>query len=278
VVWSMPDDQQLFMDISHHPLANAGIEDIAGYPFPDGTDKTRFKGVREAALKLRNTTDYAISTGIGGVTYEYCWYLRGLEQWFCDTLTNPEFCEALIDQTLKFWYDYYTGFMEAVGDIVDIVMIGDDLAGQDGPLFSPEFYREVVKPRQKKLVQHIRSLTKAKIWYHTCGSCVEYIPDLIDNGVDILNPVQTSARNMDPVNLKGQYGNQIVFWGGGIDSQHVLPFATPDKVKKDVKQSIENFKKGGGYVFNNIHNIQSGVPPENIVAMYEAAYEYGFYK
>ena len=278
VVWSMPDDQQLFMDISHHPLANAGIEDIAGYPFPDGTDKTRFKGVREAALKLRNNTDYAISTGIGGVTYEYCWYLRGLEQWFCDTLTNPEFCEALIDQTLKFWYNYYTGFMEAVGDIVDIVMIGDDLAGQDGPLFSPEFYRAVVKPRHKKLVQHIRSLTKAKIWYHTCGSCVEYIPDLIDNGVDILNPVQTSARNMDPVNLKGQYGNQIVFWGGGVDSQHVLPFATPDKVKNDVKQSIENFKKGGGYVFNNIHNIQSGVPPENIVAMYEAAYEYGFYK
>lgn len=278
VVWSMPDDQQLFMDISHHPLANAGIEDIAAYPFPDGADNTRFKGVREAALKIRNNTDYALSTGIGGVTYEYCWYLRGLEQWFCDTLTNPEFCEALIDQTLKFWLNYYTGFMKAVGDIVDIVMIGDDLAGQDGPLFSPEFYRSVVKPRQKKLVQHIRSLTKAKIWYHTCGSCVEYIPDLIDNGVDILNPVQTSARNMDPVNLKGQYGNKIVFWGGGIDSQHVLPFATPDKVKKDVKQSIENFKKGGGYVFNNIHNIQSGVPPQNIVAMYEAAYEYGFYK
>jgi uroporphyrinogen decarboxylase len=278
VVWSMPDDQQLFMDISHHPLANASIEDIAAYPFPDGTDKSRFTGVREAALKLRNETDYAISTGIGGVTYEYCWYLRGLEQWYFDMLANPEFCEALIDQTLKFWYNYYTGFMEAVGDIVDIVMVGDDLAGQGGPLFSPEFYRAVVKPRQKKLVQHIRSLTKAKIWYHTCGSCMEYIPDLIDNGVDILNPVQTSAGNMDPVYLKKQFGNNIVFWGGGVDSQHVLPFAKPEVVKKDVKQSIENFKKGGGYVFNNIHNIQSGVPPENIVAMYEAAYEYGFYK
>ncbi len=278
VVWSMPDDQQLFMDISHHPLANASIEDIAAYPFPDGTDKSRFRGVREAALKLRNETDYAISTGIGGVTYEYCWYLRGLEQWYFDMLANPEFCEALLDQTLKFWCNYYTGFMQAVGDIVDIVMIGDDLAGQSGPLFSPEFYRAVVKPRHKKLVQYIRSLTKAKIWYHTCGSCVEYIPDLIDNGVDILNPVQTSAENMDPVYLKKQYGNHIVFWGGGVDSQHVLPFATPDKVKKDVQRAIEIFKNGGGYVFNNIHNIQSGVPPENIVAMYEAAYESGFYK
>ncbi|MCX6328050.1 MAG: hypothetical protein NTZ85_00860 [Bacteroidia bacterium] len=277
VVWSMPDDQQLFMDISYHPLANASNEDIANYSFPDGTDKSRFKGTREAALKLRNETDYSISTGIGGVTYEYCWYLRGLEQWFCDMLVNPKFCEALIEQTLKFWYNYYTGFMEAVGDIVDIVMVGDDLAGQGGPLFSPDFYRSVIKPRHKKLIQHIRSLTKAKIWYHTCGSCVEYIPDLIDIGVDIINPVQTSARNMDPVHLKRQFGNHIVFWGGGIDSQHVLPFATPDQVKKEVHQSLEIFKPGGGYVFNNIHNIQSGVPAENIIAMYEAAYEFGFY-
>jgi uroporphyrinogen decarboxylase len=277
VVWSMPDDQQLFMDISYHPLANASNEDIANYSFPDGTDKSRFKGTREAALKLRNETDYSISTGIGGVTYEYCWYLRGLEQWFCDMLVNPKFCEALIEQTLKFWYNYYTGFMEAVGDIVDIVMIGDDLAGQGGPLFSPDFYRSVIKPRHKKLIQHIRSLTNAKIWYHTCGSCVEYIPDLIDIGVDIINPVQTSARNMDPVHLKRQFGNHIVFWGGGIDSQHVLPFATPDQVKKEVHQSLEIFKPGGGYVFNNIHNIQSGVPAENIIAMYEAAYEFGFY-
>jgi uroporphyrinogen decarboxylase len=277
VVWSMPDDQQLFMDISYHPLANAGNEDITNYSFPDGTDKSRFKGTREAALKLRNETDYSISTGIGGVTYEYCWYLRGLEQWFCDMLVNPKFCEALIEQTLKFWHNYYTGFMEAVGDIVDIVMVGDDLAGQGGPLFSPDFYRSVIKPRHKKLIQHIRSLTKAKIWYHTCGSCVEYIPDLIEIGVDIINPVQTSARNMDPVRLKRQFGNHIVFWGGGIDSQHVLPFAAPDRVKKEVHQSLEVFKPGGGYVFNNIHNIQSGVPAENIIAMYEAAYEYGFY-
>ena len=277
VVWSMPDDQKLYMDISHHPLANASINDIAGYPFPDGTDKSRFTGIRESALKLRNETDYAISTGIGGVTYETCWYLRGLEQWYFDMLANPEFCEALIEQTLKFWYNYYIGFMEAVGDIVDVVMVGDDLAGQEGPLFSPDFYRSVVKPRQKRLIQHIRSLTKAKIWYHTCGSCIEYIPDLIEIGVDIINPVQTSATNMDPVKLKKQFGNQVVFWGAGIDSQHVLPFATPDRVKKEVHETLEIFKPGGGYVFNNIHNIQSGVPAGNIIAMYEAAYESGFY-
>jgi uroporphyrinogen decarboxylase len=211
------------------------------------------------------------------VTYEYCWYLRGLEQWYIDMMTDRKFCEALIEQTFRFWYNYYTGFMEAVGDIVDIVMIGDDIAGQQGPLFSPDFYRSVIKPHHKKLIQHIRSLTQAKIWYHTCGSCVEYIPDLIDIGVDILNPVQTSARNMDPVFLKKKFGNSIVFWGGGIDSQHVLPFVTSDRVKKEVHEALEIFKPGGGYVFNNIHNIQSGVPPGNIIAMYEAAYEFGFY-
>ncbi len=278
VVWSMPEDQQLYMDISHHPLADAGIADLENYPFPDGSDTTRFTGVRDMASRLRRETSYAISTGISGVVYEICWYMRGLERWFIDMLENPAFCEALLEKTLKFWMDYFDGFMAEVGDLIDIVMIGDDLAGQYGPLFSPDFYRRIVKPRQKKLVQHIRSLTDAKIWYHTCGSCIGLIPELLDNGIDILNPVQISADNMDPVKLKKQYGDKIVFWGGGCDSQRVLPFVSPDEIKQHVRQNVEAFKTGGGYVFNNVHNIQADVPPENIVAMYEAAYESGFYE
>jgi uroporphyrinogen decarboxylase len=277
VVWSMPDDQGLYMDISHHPLTSATIADIENYPFPDGGDASRFTGVRDQALKLRNDTPYAISTGIGGVVYEYCWYMRGLQQWFIDMIENPAFCEALLDKTLKFWLDYFTGFMAELGDIVDIVMIGDDLTGQSGPLFSPDFYRKIVKPRQKKLVQHIKSLTKAKIWYHTCGSCFEYIPDLIDNGIDILNPVQIGLVNMEPAKLKEMFGSQIVFWGGGIDAQHVLPFAKPTEITEHVRKNIEIFKPGGGYVFNNVHNIQVGVPPENILALFDAAYQFGFY-
>jgi uroporphyrinogen decarboxylase len=265
------------MDISHHPLAKARREDIKSYPFPNGRDPTRFTGVRKKALKLRKETPYAISTGIGGVVYEYCWYMRGLEQWFVDMIENPAFCEALIDQTCQFWMDYYTGYMKEVGDIVDVIMIGDDLAGQYGPLFAPDFYRKVVKPRQKALVQHIKSLTKAKIWYHTCGGCKVYIPELLDNGVDILNPVQTSAEGMDPAVLKKEFGAKMVFWGGGIDSQHILPFASPAAIRNEVRKNMEIFKIGGGYIFNNIHNIQAGVPAENIVAMYDAAYEFGFY-
>ncbi|HEG44788.1 MAG TPA: hypothetical protein ENH94_12165 [Phycisphaerales bacterium] len=278
VVWSMPDDQMLYMDPSHHPLANATVADIKSYPFPDGGDPTRFTGVREQALKMREETDYAICTGISGVVYEFCWYMRGLERWFMDTIENPDLCEALLDQTLKFWMDFETGFMNAVGDIVDVVMIGDDLAGQSGPLFSTEFYRSMVKPRQKKLVRHIKSLTDAKIWYHTCGSRIPLIPELIDNGVDILNPVQISDVGMDAKDLKDRFGKDIVFWGAGCDAQHILPFATGEEVKADAKKYIEIFKPGGGYVFNNVHNIQGGVPAENIVALLDAAYEYGFYE
>ena len=277
VVWSMPDDQQLYMDISNHPLADAIIKDIADYPFPDGGDPTRFTGVREKALELRNETPYAISTGIGGVVYEICWYMRGLERWFTDMIENPEFCEALLDKMLKFWLDYFDGFFAEVGDLVDVVMIGDDLAGQSGPLFSPDFYRKVVKPRQKRLVQHIKSLTKAKIWYHTCGACYKYIPELIDNGIDILNPVQIGLPNMEPEKLKEKFGKQLVFWGGAIDTQHVLPFAGPEEIRNHVRANLEVFKPGGGYVFNNVHNIQVGVPPENIVALFDTAYEFGFY-
>lgn len=278
VVWSMPDDTGLYMDISHHPLATASIADLADYPWPDGSDATRFTGVRDCTKTLRRETPYALVTGIAGVVYEYCWYLRGLERWFMDTVENPDFCAALLDRTLAYWMDYMTGFLREIGDLVDVVMIGDDLTGQSGPLFSPAFYRKVVKPRQKKLVQHIKSVTRAKVWYHTCGNCVEYIPDLLDNGVDILNPVQTSAAGMHPAMLKQRFGRDLVFWGGGCDAQHVLPFGTPEQVREQVRRNMEIFKPGGGYVFNGIHNIQADVPPQNVVALFEAAYEYGWSK
>jgi uroporphyrinogen decarboxylase len=212
------------------------------------------------------------------VVYEICWYLRGREQWFIDMLTQPEFCEALLDRTLQFWLDWFRGFLDEVGDLVDVIMIGDDLAGQKGPLFNPDFYRRVVRPRQRELVAYIRSRTPAKIWYHTCGACAGYIPDLLENGVDILNPVQISAADMAPATLKARFGDRLVFWGGAIDAQHVLPSASPETVRQEVRKNLEIWKPGGGYVFNNVHNIQAGVPPENVVALYEAAYEFGFYK
>jgi uroporphyrinogen decarboxylase len=275
--WSMPDALPYYMDISLHPLADATLADLNHYPWPKGDDPSRFAGLRERALMLKKETPYAVVSGISGVVYEICWYMRGLEQWFCDLMLEPEFCEAMLDQTLKFWLDWFRLFLDEVGDVVDVIMIGDDLAGQNGPLFNPDIYRRIVKPRHKRLVQYIRSRTQAKIWYHTCGSCADLIPDLIDNGVHILNPLQISARNMDPQDLKRRFGKQLAFWGGGVDAQHILPQGTPEQVAVNVRQNLSALMPGGGYVFNNCHNIQGEVPPENILSMFDTAYECGFY-
>jgi len=277
VRWSMPDDQPLYMDITLHPLAEAAVKDVREYPWPKGDDPSRFAGLRERAQRLRRDTPYAVVSGISGVIYETCWYLRGLERWFRDLLTDAEFCEAMLDQTLKYWLDWFRLFLDEAGDIVDVIMIGDDLAGQHGPLFNPEIYRRLVKPRHRRLVEYIRSRSSAKIWYHTCGSCAAFIPDLLENGIQILNPVQTSARHMDPFELKSRFGRDLVFWGGGCDSQRVLPRGAPSEVVEEVRRNLEAFKPGGGYVFSGIHNIQGEVPPENIIALFDTAHESGFY-
>jgi len=277
VTWSMPDECPYYFDISHSPLAGLSLEQIQDYPFPKGGDPTRFEGLRERALELKRETPYAVVSGISGVVYEVCWYMRGLENLFTDMLRQPRVFEAIIDRTLQFWLDWFRLFLDEAGDVVDVIMIGDDLAGQDGPLFSPAIYRAVVKPRQKRLVQYIKSRTQAKIWYHSCGSVADYIPDLLDNGINILNPVQLSARGMNPAQLKAAYGDRLVFWGGGIDSQRLLPRATPAVVRDAVRRSLEAFKPGGGYVFNSVHNLQPDVPPQNILAMFDAACEFGKY-
>lgn len=277
VRWSMPQDAPFYYDITYSPLAGLSLEEIKQYQFPKGDDPSRFAGLRERVLELKRETPYGIVSGISGVVYEICWYMRGLENLYSDMVQQPEVFEVIIERTLQFWLDWFRLFLDEVGDIIDVITLGDDLAGQHGPLFSPKIYRQLIKPRQKRLVQYIKSRTRAKIWYHCCGSVVQFIPDLLDNGIEILNPVQISAKDMDPARLKAQYGQKLVFWGGGVDSQYVLPRGTPEQVRENVRQNIEAFKQGGGYVFAAVHNIQADVPPENILAMFDAAIEYGKY-
>jgi uroporphyrinogen decarboxylase len=277
VTWSMPDDYPYYFDISYSPLAGLSLKEIEGYPFPRGDDPSRFEGLRDRALAIKNDTPYAVISGISGVVYEICWYMRGLENLFMDMIEQPEVLEAIIDRTLKFWLDWFRLFLDEVADVVDVIMIGDDLSAQNGPLFPPRIYRSIVKPRHKQLVQYIKSRTSAKIWYHSCGSVTEYIPDLLDNGIDVLNPVQIAAKDMDPKELKARFGDRLSFWGGGIDTQHVLPVASPNEVREAVRRNLKAFMPGGGYVFNNVHNIQADVPPENVLAMFDAVHEFGDY-
>ena len=275
VVWTMQDEQQNYMYVSYHPLAEASIIEIKDYFFPGYEDKKRFDGLREKALNISNDALYALSTDIGGTIFEPCCNLRGTEKWFMDTKENPVFCEALLDKLLEYWFDFYSGFLNETGDLLDIVIVGDDLAGQSGPLFSLEFYHNMLKPRQQKLISHIKSLTNAKICYHTCGSCYEFIPELIDIGIDIINPIQTDLKNMEPQKIKDEFGKKIALWGGAIDAHQFLAFSNPEQIRRDIRKNIETFREGGGYIFSNTHNIQFDVPPENIVALFDAAYEFG---
>ena len=169
-------------------------------------------------------------------------------------------------------------YLDYVGPYIQVFTYWDDVAGQNGWLIRPELYRKLIKPKQKRLVEAIKKKTNAKLFYHSCGATRDLIPDLIEIGFDILNPVQVSAKGMDTKELKAQFGRDIVFWGGGVDTQHVLPFGKPQEVVDEVKRRIDDLAPGGGFVFAAVHNIQALVPPENIVAAFDTALEYGKYR
>jgi uroporphyrinogen decarboxylase len=189
---------------------------------------------------------------------------------------DKPFAKALFDKLADFHIEFFRHYLEAVGDCIDVVVVSDDLGGENGPLISPELYRELIKPAQKKLWQFIKSNTEAYLFLHSCGSISKFIPDLIEIGVDILNPIQVAAKDMDTRRLKDEFGDKLIFWGG-IDTQRILPFGSPEDVESEVKKRIADMAPGGGYVLTAVHNIQAGVPPENICMMYDAARKYGVY-
>jgi len=280
VTWAMPGEKPgegLYCDIVDHPLAAIEYEDLDRYDWPDGGDAAPFKGLRDYARRLFEETNYALVSGITGVVFEICWYMRGFERFYMDMLEQPRYVEKLLDHTLQYWMDFHEAFLAEVGEYLQVVCVGDDLAMQSGPLFSPALYKKFVKPRQKALYQFIHKKTKAKVWYHSCGAVKTLLPEIIDNGADILNPVQIGAKDMDPEKLKKEYGDKVVFWGGGIDTQKTLPQGTPEEVRQQVCQLMDIFKPGGGYVFNTVHNIQADVPGRNIHALWEAAKEFAPY-
>jgi uroporphyrinogen-III decarboxylase len=169
-------------------------------------------------------------------------------------------------------------YREAVADRIDVVvMSGTDFGSQNGPFIAPAAYEELYKPLHRAMNDWVHTNTDWKTFFHTCGSIVAYLDDFHEAGVDILNPVQISAAGMNPELLKERYGDKFVFWGGGVDSQGSLSFGTPEQVRDEVRQNIETFKKGGGFVFNNVHNIQATVPVENLLALFETLKEHGNY-
>ena len=203
--------------------------------------------------------------------------MRGFENYFSDFAANEDLLVGLMRKVMELKMAYWEKALALVGDHADVVGEADDFAGQYRMLISPGMYRRIVKPLHKELFDFIHARTKAKIFFHSCGSIRPVIPDLIEIGVDIINPVQVSATGMDSAELKREFDKDIVFWGGGVDTQRVLGDGTPEQVREDTRRRIEDLAPGGGFVFATVHNIQGNVPPENIMAMWETLQEYGAY-
>ncbi|MFQ5857292.1 MAG: uroporphyrinogen decarboxylase family protein [Anaerolineae bacterium] len=275
----MPKDEGLYFDWVDFPIKELTMEALDGYTWPDPDPPERNARLREQAKYLYANTDYALvgSAVIGGGIFEQPARTMGLEDFFVALVTEPNFADRLMGQITDIYIESCDNYLEQVGEYLQVFTYWDDLAGQDGWLISPDLYRKMIKPKQRRLVEAIKSKTDAKLFFHGCGAVYDLIPDLIELGFDIVNPVQVSARGMDTKRLKQKYGKDIVFWGGGVDTQHVLPFGTPEEVADEVKRRIDDLAPGGGFVFAAVHNIQALVPPENIIAAFETILEYGQY-
>ncbi|MGC8874543.1 MAG: uroporphyrinogen decarboxylase family protein [Chloroflexia bacterium] len=269
----------LYFDWVEFPIREASLEALEAYRWPPLDPPEQLAELRRQAEYLYHHTDYALvgSAIIGGGIFEQPARIMGLESFLVALVTEPRFADRLMEQITDLYIESCNRYLDQVGEFLHVFAYWDDLCGQDGWLISPDLYRKMIKPKQRRLLEAIRKKTRAKVYFHSCGAVSELIPDLIDLGFDILNPVQVSARGMDTRRLKQEYGADIVFWGGGVDTQRVLPFGTPQQVRDEVRQRIEDLATGGGFVFAAVHNIQAGVPPENIVAAFEAALEYGKY-
>lgn len=203
--------------------------------------------------------------------------LRGMENFMMDLICAEDVVEALMSSLLEGYFERINKLAPILKDSVDVVLFNDDLGTQQGPMISPASYRKLIKPYQRKLFKAAKRAFDAPLLFHSCGAVREFIPDLIECGVDALNPVQISARGMDPGELKRDFGKDITFWGGGVDTQYVLNRCSPAEVKDSVRKNIELLAPGGGFVFCQVHNIQPDVPLQNIYAMFEALDEYGVY-
>jgi len=277
--WRKPKVGGLYYDMLDNPLRDAQtFADIDAHPWPDPLDPARFAGLGERAQDAAEVEGQGVVLGglCAGVLEMAAW-LRGFENYYVDLAANQRLLGYLMDKVLDIKLAYWERALAEVGPYADVVQEADDFAGQSGMLLSPATYRALVKPRHKKLFDFLHARSQARIFFHSCGAIRQVIPDLIDIGLDILNPVQVSAAGMDSAALKRDFGRDLTFWGGGVDTQRVLGSGTPQQVREDVQRRIEDLAPGGGFVFATVHNIQPNVPAENVWAMWETLQQYGAY-
>nr|MDJ0911930.1 uroporphyrinogen decarboxylase family protein [Desulfobacterales bacterium] len=275
----MPKDGGLYFDWVDFPIKEPTITALEAYNWPSPDAAEDIAPLRKQAEYLYDHTDYALvgSGVIGGGIFEQPARVMGLENFLMALVTDASFADQLMEKITEIYIEACIRYLDQVGEFLQVFTYWDDVNSQNGWIISPDIYRQRIKPRQKRLVEAIKQKTDAKIYYHGCGAVFDLIPDLIEIGFDIINPVQVSAKGMDTRRLKKTYGQDIVFWGGGVDTQKILPFGTPEEVAEEVKRRIDDLAAEGGFVFAAVHNIQAYVPPANIVAMFETALDYGRY-
>jgi uroporphyrinogen decarboxylase len=273
--WKMPKSGGLYYDMFYHPLSGTDY-DIEGFDWPLGADPHRFDGLGEQLVQAKSAGKGIVLGGVCAGILEMSMWLRGFEDFLLDLALDPEAACGLMDRILGIKLAYWDTALDKFGDHILVAQEADDLGTQTSSLVSPDMYRKLIKPRHKKLFDFIKQKTagKTKVFLHSCGNIYELIPDLIDAGVDILNPVQVSATGMETARLKREFGDALTFWGGGIDTQSVLPHGSSQEVKDEVRRRIDDLAPEGGFVFTTVHNIQADVPPENILAMIEALDEF----
>ncbi len=257
----------------HYYVARAPFEkedlslaDLDVHPWPKPT-QADVAGLCKEVDRLRRETDCALVVHVPGRLFSLGQFMCGFANWLVQLKINPEFCEALLDRGLQIQLAMAEDTLRAVGDAVDLLYLADDYGMQTGPLISPDLFRRIFKPRMARLIRFLRERSRARIAFHSCGSVYALIPDFIEVGVEVLNPVQVSAAGMDTARLRREFGHHLAFWGA-VDSQQVLPRGTPADVRAEVARRAQDL--GPGYIPYSVHNIQAEVPPENILAMFKA--------
>lgn len=247
---------------------------LAHSPWDHAGDPGFWDTLRERAIALRESSDRALMIVCGCNLFEWGTFLRRIDNFLMDLLAEPEQAAALLDALMEIHLATLRKVCHAVGDVADIVRFGDDLGMNNGPFMAPATYRTLFKARHQTLCAYVHEHSKMRTFLHSCGAIYPLLPDLIDAGFEVINPVQTNCVDMDPERLKREYGKDITFWGGGCDTRDVLNHAAPEGVRAHVRERLRILTPGGGFVFNTVHNILPDVPPENIVALFEAVHEF----
>ncbi len=277
VVAVMPRNGFWF-DIVYFPLAEAKTRQDVDDNFPwEVISDQEVAWLSREARRLHQETDRAILAAFGGNLFEGGHFDFGYQRFMELLAMDRDLAEYYIDKKADNWVEMLKTYLPAVKDYAHVIQVGDDLGMQSGPQISPRMYRELFKPYHKRIYDYIHENSDLYVFLHSCGGFYELIPDLIEIGVQVLNPVQVSAAGMDPVRLKKEFGADLTFWGGGLDTQHTLIDGSLDDIRREVRDMIDIFAPGGGFVFTQIHNIQQEVSPDRVMAIYDTAQEHGRY-